>query len=170
MSSTIHLTTKSAYVVLGSAMLERRPEVFLYRVMNHDTQRCLIRHAVIRGVGAIMCEDALCLTAISTLVRRTEVQPLTRTHRSSNGQQTCLKLPGPSISHGTLSRGYGKEGCLYYGVVEIERASYPDKQLCSLVYPSLIVLQPRSTRFRAYLRDRQNTKVHLPRFKDLTQN
>ena len=46
------------------------------------------------------------------------------------------------------------------------RALFPMKQLCSLAYFSLTVTQPRPDCFRTGVRDRQNTNVHLPCFKE----
>lgn len=117
----------------------------------------------------IMCEGALFLTATSTLPPRSETKPLRATQSSSKDQQTGVKLLGPSSSHENWARG--REGTFFtLRGGEIQRALFLKKQPCSLAHLGLAVSQPHRTYFRTYVRDRQDTRVCLPCFKDLDQH
>lgn len=105
-----------AYVVLGSAMLSCRPAVLLHSAMNHEVKRRVGKHTVIRGVAVIMREGAWFLTAISTLPRRSEKEPLRVTHNLLNDHQNGTSLLGPSILHEILSRATARkvDGIFFY--------------------------------------------------------
>ena len=97
-------------------MLKCRPAVLLHSPMNHEVKRRLGKHTVIRGVAVIMRGGAWCLTAISTLLRRSEKEPLRVTHNLLNDLQNGASLLGPSILHKSLSRATARkvDGTFFY--------------------------------------------------------
>jgi hypothetical protein len=107
---------RRAYVVLGSAMLRCRPAVLPHSTVIHGVKQRLGKHTVIRGVAVIMREGAWFLTAISTLPRRSEKEPLRVTHNLLNDHQNGASLLGPSILHGILSRATARkvDGTFFY--------------------------------------------------------